>query len=235
MSDQKSDQQPLSEQELQAFAKQLSHPEGEQGKAIGEKMNEGNALMLAKSIAMLSPQVGETVVEIGPGTGVLSKPIVESIGASGRYIGVEQSKDMAAIARQNLSPINSNVEIFNGNCLEAIIAENSIDAIIASNVLYFIDDLEQFFARGLTWLKANGRVVFAVRSQKVMQGLPFTQYGFTIRSVDSIMESLSGAGFIGINAQFIIDDPSRFTTETDNNQVTEDTSKGSIIITASKS
>ena len=51
--------------------------------------------MTERSIEMLAPKSCERIVEIGPGNGILSIPIVESLGKGGHYIGIEWSTDMA--------------------------------------------------------------------------------------------------------------------------------------------
>lgn len=226
----------MNEHELKAVASQLAKPTGETGIAVGEKMNQGNVVMIDASIAALATVAGERILEIGPGNGVLSIPIVRALGDSGSYIALEYSEDMAREANKNLSALLPNgVEIKTGDCLEADIPEESIDGLLATNVLYFIDDIDALFSKCIAWLKPKGRAVFAVRSSKTMKSLPFTEYGFNIRPVETLMESLSIAGFTNITAKYIIDDPSKFVDDTTDNDKPDDPSIGSIIITGLKS
>jgi precorrin-6B methylase 2 len=56
-----------------------------------------------EAVARLAPRSGETVIDFGCGTG-LSLPLLrEAVGASGRVVGIEQSPDMIARARQRVA------------------------------------------------------------------------------------------------------------------------------------
>jgi demethylmenaquinone methyltransferase/2-methoxy-6-polyprenyl-1,4-benzoquinol methylase len=64
------------------------------------------------AIAALGLQPGATVVEMGCGTGLNFRLLQESIGLSGRLIGVDLSTDMLQQARQRVAAKGwSNVEL----------------------------------------------------------------------------------------------------------------------------
>ncbi|MBT5050815.1 MAG: class I SAM-dependent methyltransferase [Rhodospirillaceae bacterium] len=169
------------EKQLEEIASQLACPSGDGGSAMGEKMNDTNAFITERSIETLAPQAGERIVEIGPGNGVLSLPVVKALGDNGHYMGLELSEDMARQAQETLTRCGaSRISIHTGDCRAAPIDERSIDGLIAINVLYFIDDISVFFAMVLRWLKPGGRAVFGVRSDQSLKGMPFTRYGFHI-------------------------------------------------------
>ncbi|MEH6359010.1 MAG: SAM-dependent methyltransferase [Pseudomonadales bacterium] len=181
---------------LQEIASQLSCPEGENGIAAGEKMNSSNDFITQKTIEHLAPKQGENIVEIGPGNGMLSLPILDALGAQGRYFGIDQSADMARVAKANLQQQAClDVHVVCCDFSEAEIEEGSIDGLLAVNVLYFIDDLPAFFAHIKQWLKPNGRAVFGVRSPETLNALPFTQYGFNIRTIEAMKRAMTEAGF----------------------------------------
>lgn len=193
----------MNESELRAIAAQLACPSGEHGVVVGEKMNEVNAGIIARSIEALAATAGECVAEIGPGNGILSLPIIEAIGSSGHYIGLERSADMAAQTLEILKQDKSTkIDMYVGDCMNAAITEHSLDGLIAVNVLYFIDDIDAFFAKILTWLKPGARVVFGVRSQGTLEALPFTRYGFHIRSQEEIVAKLTASGFAQVEANY---------------------------------
>lgn len=188
----------MNEKELCFIASQLSCPQGEAGVDVGNKMNELNRFLTSKTIENLSPKQGEFIAEIGPGNGALSGELLEALGAKGHYLGIELSETMAKEARQALSNKDCIASIVCGDCLDVDIEAESLDGVVAVNVIYFIEDLIPFFKRLATWIKSEGRIVFGVRSEKALKALPFTQYGFNIRCTDDIKRLMEEAGFVSI-------------------------------------
>ena len=185
----------MEESELEAIASQLSCPQGEDGIETANKMNLLNAFITTRTLEKLNADPGDTVVEIGPGNGLLSKEMIDSLGASGCYYGIELSEDMAKEASQNLSSSSCKVEILHCDCNKAKIPEQSVDAIMAVNLLYFIDNLEALFTKLKVWLKPGGRVVFGVRSDKSLNSMPFVHYKFSVRTPESIVDIMQNSGF----------------------------------------
>ena len=190
----------MQEQDLQLIASQLSCPTGEQGIEIGNKMNELNAFITNKSIEALSVNKDDSIVEIGPGNGVLSKPILDILGFDGHYIAIEASDVMAAELHRTLKDKRCSTEIICEDCLNINIEKDSIDGIMGVNILYFVDDLIQFFNHIYGWMKPGGRAVFGIRSDKALEKLPFTKYGFNIRSTFQIEKYMKNAGFSGVKS-----------------------------------
>jgi demethylmenaquinone methyltransferase/2-methoxy-6-polyprenyl-1,4-benzoquinol methylase len=58
--------------------------------------------MRARAIEVLDPHLGDTVLDIGCGTGLSFDPLLRRIGPSGRIVGVEPSPDMLARARDRV-------------------------------------------------------------------------------------------------------------------------------------
>ncbi|WP_370978423.1 class I SAM-dependent methyltransferase [Agaribacterium sp. ZY112] len=185
----------MDEKELQDLASQFSCPDGDAGLEIAKQMNELNEFITQKAIDALAPQQGETLVEIGPGNAVLSLPILKALGDTGRYLAVEMSAAMAEQARINLRDEDCHVEIYNSSCSDTDIRASSIDALLAVNVLYFIDNLDEFFHQLFLWMKPGGRVVFAIRPEKTLESLPFTQYVFNIRNTQTYVSAMERVGF----------------------------------------
>jgi len=191
----------MDEPSLKEIASQLSCPEGANGIATGEKMNSLNVFITQKTIQHLAPKQSESIVEIGPGNGRLSLPILESIGAQGRYLGIDQSADMARLAKENLQQQAClNVDVVCCDFSEAKIETGSVDGLLAVNVLYFIDDLPAFFTHIKPWLKPGARAVFGVRSPDTLNAIPFTQYGFNIRTIESMEKAIREAGFKNVES-----------------------------------
>jgi SAM-dependent methyltransferase len=53
----------------------------------------------SEAIALLAPEKGETVLDIGCGTGLSFAPLLVHLGPGGRIVGVDPSPEMLAVAR----------------------------------------------------------------------------------------------------------------------------------------
>lgn len=201
----------MKQEDLKELAHQLACPEGDQGLVLGEKMNKTNAFIIERSIQALDPKLGEHILEIGFGNGELSMPIIETIGENGHYIGVEKS---SVLAQQASELFNQNgithVTVISNDCHSIKIKNNTLDGILAINVLYFIDDIGMFFRKNYDFLKSRGRMVIAIRSSDSLQEMPFTQFSFKIRSLDLIKHELRDAGFINVESDYFNEGVTQF-------------------------
>lgn len=192
----------MDEAELKEIASQLSHPKGDDGIEMGNKMNALNAFITSRTIETLSPQQSETIAELGPGNGALSEALVNTLGSQGKYFGIEPSEVMAKEANQRLSGNTCAVEIIHGDHLSANIPAKTLDGLFAVNVLYFIEDLNEFLQQIRGWMKSGSRVVFGVRSDHSLNSLPFIQYEFNVRSPDTIKASMRNNGFSNVGSSY---------------------------------
>jgi len=55
-----------------------------------------------RAIAKLAPRPGEVVLDVGCGTGLSFELLERGVGGQGRIVGVEQSPEMIALARQRM-------------------------------------------------------------------------------------------------------------------------------------
>src|ERR1700749_243736 len=62
-----------------------------------------NQESLALLLARLNLTGGESVLEIGPGTGALTVPLAEGVGEHGRVVAVDISEPMLSAARQKIA------------------------------------------------------------------------------------------------------------------------------------
>lgn len=192
----------MNESEIKAIAHQLSCPQGEAGIEIGNKMNALNAFITSRTIEVFSPKPNEVIAELGPGNGALSESMVHTLGKNGCYYGIEPSDVMAEEARHRLSANACTVDIHSGDHMSVDIGKSSLDGIMAVNVLYFIEDLDAFFNRIISWMKPDARAVFGIRSDDSLRQMPFTQYGFNIRSPDTIKSTMQKNGFSNIESSY---------------------------------
>lgn len=83
-----------------------------------------------EALDLLAASEGEVVIDVGCGTGAMLPALCRAVGSRGHVIGIEQSPDMAAIARSRVAAGGlKNVEIIVAPVEEVRIA-HSADALI---------------------------------------------------------------------------------------------------------
>ncbi|VAW81530.1 hypothetical protein MNBD_GAMMA12-2488 [hydrothermal vent metagenome] len=193
----------MEQHELETLANQLACPHGEQGAELGIKMNALNTFITQTSITELAPSANEHIVEIGFGNGELSLPVIDLIGAQGHFTGIETSSILAKQAADKFQDAGiTNISILQQNCHSANISASSQDGIFAVNVLYFIFDLQRFFTLLHRWLKPEGRIVMGIRSKETLQKMPFTQYGFNLRSQEEYLDAMRNSGLTEVKSSY---------------------------------
>jgi SAM-dependent methyltransferase len=111
-------------------------------------------------LAIASLKEGEVVLDLGSGAGFDSFLASSRVGATGRVIGVDMTKEMIIKARKNAKKGNySNVQFKQGDIEELPIEDNSIDAIISNCVINLAPDKEKVFREAHRVLKAGGRLM----------------------------------------------------------------------------
>jgi ubiquinone/menaquinone biosynthesis C-methylase UbiE len=110
-----------------------------------------------RTLAALGLRRGESILDAGCGTGLLLEQEALAVGASGRAEGVDTSADMLALAQarcEDLGQVN----------LQLCSAENlgfddaGFDALSCTQVLLYVDQLEQALGEYQRVLKPRGRI-----------------------------------------------------------------------------
>jgi ubiquinone/menaquinone biosynthesis C-methylase UbiE len=83
--------------------------------------------------------------------------------------------------------------------------DNSVDAAITVNTVYFVPELDAACAELVRVLRPGGRVVVGIGDPEAMARLPFASYGFTLRQVSDVIAALEKAG-LGVVEQRRLDD-----------------------------
>ena len=113
-----------------------------------------------RAIALLDPQRGETVLDVGCGTGLSLSALRRAVGPQGRVIGIEQSPEMLDRARQRVRQQRwKNVQLV-GAPAEAAAVPLQADAAL----FHFTHDVlrrPEAVAHVLAHLKPGARVVAA--------------------------------------------------------------------------
>jgi ubiquinone/menaquinone biosynthesis C-methylase UbiE len=106
---------------------------------------------------------GDTVIEIGCGTGPLLASFAEALGPSGRLIGVEPQPVLARVARERLASLGDRCEIRVERGAETTLPDGIADACVAQTVLCHVPspEREATLARMVRLTQPGGRVVSA--------------------------------------------------------------------------
>jgi SAM-dependent methyltransferase len=124
-----------------------------------ERRNEESLALLLARLGLVG---GESVLEIGCGTGALTVPVAEAIGEGGRLVAVDIAEPMLGAARQRVAERGlRNVTLLHGDAQVFALEPAAFDlATSRMGVMFFADPAAAFRNIGGA-LKPGGRLVFA--------------------------------------------------------------------------
>ena len=168
-------------------------------------------------LAMASLKEGEVVLDLGSGAGFDCFLAANSVGKSGKVIGVDMTPEMVEKARGNAPKGNyKNVEFRLGEIENLPVADNHVDVIISNCVINLSPDKERVFQEAFRVLKPGGRLM--VSDMVLVSELPDSIKNSVAAYIgclagaimkDKYLEAIKAAGFKQVN---IIDETS-FPTE----------------------
>ena len=101
----------------------------------------GIGSLRAAAVDRLAPRPGETVVEMGCGTGANLPLLRDRVGSEGRVIGVDVSPGVLRIAADRIARAGwENVGVLRGDGTRPPLDEGAVDAVFASLVVSLFDD-----------------------------------------------------------------------------------------------
>jgi len=153
---------------------------------------------------------GETVLDLGSGTGKICFIAAQVVGPTGKVIGVDMTDEMLAVARRNAPLVAdrlgyANVEFRQGYIQDPPVADDSIDVIVSNCVLNLVEGKPELFRQMHRVLKKGGRAVISdiVSDEDVpveMQRDPELWSGCISGALreDLFLNAFEEAGFYGI-------------------------------------
>ena len=115
------------------------------------------------ALERLSIRKGETVLEIGFGTGHCLKRIAESVGPNGKAYGIDLSAGMMEISKERLekADLEDRVKLFCGDAASLPFDNNTFDAVFISFTLELFDtpEIPKVLEQIKRVLKPEGRLV----------------------------------------------------------------------------
>jgi demethylmenaquinone methyltransferase/2-methoxy-6-polyprenyl-1,4-benzoquinol methylase len=97
---------------------------------------------------------GMRVLDVGTGTGLLAREIVQMLGAGGRVVGLDPSWQMMAEARRH-----PGIRLVQGVGERLPFADNQFDFVTMGYALRHVPDLDQTFGEYRRVLKPGGRIL----------------------------------------------------------------------------
>ncbi len=155
-------------------------------------------------MALIDPQPGEVVLDLGAGLGPASASAVALVGPRGRVIAVDPSRTMRGVLRlRSLAHRGRGaIEVREGAAESLPVEAGSVDALWAVNATHHFADLERFAAELARVLRPGGRAVL-VEEDLDHPGHPFASlsgaghHGPHEIDVGTLLELFAGAGLVG--------------------------------------
>jgi SAM-dependent methyltransferase len=157
-----------------AIGRQLRHPSGLTGRAVGRLMRLLNARPNALAVAALDIQAADEVLELGCGPGDAVRLTAARV-ACGRIHAIDQSEIMLAQTRSlNREAVRSGrVRLYRTRFEALPFASGSMDKILAVNVAYFWRDGRRVLAETRRVLRADGVLSIYVTEASIMRRWKF--------------------------------------------------------------
>ncbi len=133
-----------------------------------------------KAVAALNLRPGDTVVDIGCGTGLNFAYLQNAVGAEGKIIGVDLTPGMLAQAKIRITRNGwKNVELIQSDAAEFVFP-TGVDAILSTFALTFVPGFETVIDNGFSALKDGGK--FAVLDMKKPDNWPMWMVRLAVKS-----------------------------------------------------
>ncbi len=138
---------------------EVAGPRWVAGQGFRERRNLESLALLLDCLRLAG---GESVLEIGCGTGAVTLPLAQAVGVHGRVVAVDISEPMLGVARQRIAESGMhNVTLLQGDAQVFALEPAAFDvATSRMGVMFFADPVAAFRNVGSA-LKPDGRLVFA--------------------------------------------------------------------------
>lgn len=180
---------------LSTIAGQLGRPHGLLGRGVAIMLNRGNRRSVSAAVQATEIGPGGVAADIGFGGGVGLGLLLDRVGDDGLVYGVEVSEDMVRRARSRFAAhlAAGRLRLTDGSLTGVPLDDNSVDAAITVNTVYFVPELDAACVELARVLRPGGRLVIGIGDPEAMARLPFTSYGFTLRPVSDVTAALQKA------------------------------------------
>ena len=131
-------------------------------------------------LQLLSVSPGETVLEVGFGTGYSLKEMANSVGENGKAYGIDITPQMLEITRKRLrkAGLMHRVELYGGDARRMPYGDNKFDAVYMASTLELFDtpDIPRVLKEIKRVLKPSGRLGIASLTKEGREGSLFLRF-----------------------------------------------------------
>jgi arsenite methyltransferase len=143
-----------------ALAERLGYPRAELDAIPAEAIDSFAGVGYYFDLARI--QLGETVVDLGSGSGMDSFLAGRQVGESGRVIGIDITEAQLAKARRLSAEHGfSNVEFMDAHVEQLPLPDSSSDVVISNGVINLAPDKARVFGEAARVLRPSGRLAIA--------------------------------------------------------------------------
>jgi ubiquinone/menaquinone biosynthesis C-methylase UbiE len=121
---------------------------------------EDEAAAREEYLRLLGVAPGERVLDIGCGSGVVTRAIARRVVPGGRAVGVDSSPALLAFARQHAEEagLADAIELHQGDCRKLPFGDGAFDASIAATVFAHVPGVEEAISEMIRVTRPGGRV-----------------------------------------------------------------------------
>lgn len=111
-------------------------------------------------LQLLGVRPGERVLDLGCGSGVVTRAMAKRVAPGGCAVGIDASPALVAVAREyaDAAGLGGSVEFHEGDCRRLPFPDASFDAAIAATVLAHVPEAERALAEMVRVTRLGGRV-----------------------------------------------------------------------------
>jgi ubiquinone/menaquinone biosynthesis C-methylase UbiE len=168
-----------------------------------ETASEKDTTKLEKIADRIDIMSGDTVLDVGTGTGVFLPYLLQKVGESGRIIAMDFAEEMLKIAASKC--INGNVEYLCADVCDIPGEGESFDCVVCYSSFPHFQDKPGALAEIMRVLKAGGRLYICHTSSRrdineIHRRIPVVKDD-VLPGAGEMLVLLANAGFTGIEVQ----------------------------------